>query len=466
MRVLPVALALALVAAPACAELKQVPQGSDEVTLSFAPVVKKAAPAVVNVYASRTEKVQRNPLFDDPVFRQFFGEGGNQGPRSQTQRSLGSGVVVDASGLVVTNYHVIDQMTDVKVALADGSEYPADIALRDQRNDLAVLRIKGGSGAFPTMEMGSSDAVEVGDIALAIGDPFGVGQTVTQGIISALARSNVVAGQATSFYLQTDASINPGNSGGALVDIHSRLTGINSAIFSQSGGSIGIGFAIPVDMVKIVVAAAKAGDTIVHRPWLGAGLQAVTYDIAESFGLNRPIGALVTDVNAASPAAQAGLRQGDLIAAIDGKVVESPESFGFRFGTKPIGGVAHLTIRRGGKTQQVDVKLIRAPDTPKADQVLIAGSTPFAGLTAANMSPAVAENLSEAQDRDGVVIVAVAQESNAAAVAFQKGDMILSINGKAIKTTKDLVAATSGQLDYWKLSILRGGQVIDTVLNG
>ena len=219
-------------------------------------------------------------------------------------------------------------------------------------------------------------------------------------------------------------------------------------------------------MVKIVVAAAKAGDTIVHRPWLGAGLQAVTYDIAESFGLNRPIGALVTDVNAASPAAQAGLRQGDLIAAIDGKVVESPESFGFRFGTKPIGGVAHLTIRRGGKTQQVDVKLIRAPDTPKADQVLIAGSTPFAGLTAANMSPAVAENLSEAQDRDGVVIVAVAQESNAAAVAFQKGDMILSINGKAIKTTKDLVAATSGQLDYWKLSILRGGQVIDTVLNG
>ncbi len=468
MRAVPVALVLALAAAaPAArAEPKQVPQTRDEVSLSFAPVVKKAAPAVVNVYASRTEKVQRNPLFDDPVFRQFFGEGGNGGPRSQTQRSLGSGVIVDATGLVVTNYHVIDQMTDVKVALADGSEYPAEIALRDQRNDLAVLRIKGGPGTFPTMEMGSSDAVEVGDIALAIGDPFGVGQTVTQGIISALARSNVVAGQTTSFYLQTDASINPGNSGGALVDTHARLVGINSAIFSQSGGSIGIGFAIPVDMVKIVVASAKAGDSIVHRPWLGAGLQAVTYDIAESFGLNRPIGALVTDVNPKSPAAQAGLKQGDLISAIDGKPVESPESFGFRFGTKPIGGTAHLTVRRGGKTSQLDIKLIRAPDTPKPEQILIAGSTPFAGLTAANMSPAVAENLSQAEDRDGVVVVAVATDSNAAAVAFQKGDMILSVNGKAIKTTKDLVSATSGQLDYWKVSILRGGQVIDTVLNG
>ena len=466
MKSISAAFALALFAAPAQAETKQVPQGREEVVLSFAPVVKQAAPAVVNVYASRTEKVQRNPLFDDPVFRQFFGEGGNNGARSQTQRSLGSGVIVDASGLVVTNYHVIDQMTDVKVALSDGSEYPAEIVLRDQRNDLAVLRIKGGPSSYPTLAMGSSDAVEVGDLALAIGDPFGVGQTVTQGIISALARSNVVAGQTTSFYIQTDASINPGNSGGALIDLHAHLVGINSAIFSQSGGSVGIGFAIPVDMVRIVVAAAKAGDKVVHRPWLGAGLQAVTYDIAESFGLNRPFGALVTDINAKGPAAQAGIRQGDLITAIDGKMVESPESLGFRFGTKPIGGTVTLTVRHGGKTEQDSVKLIRAPDTPKPDQVLLTGSTPFAGLTAANMSPAVAENLSEAEDRDGVVIVAIAADSNAAAVAFQKGDMILSIDGKAIKTTKDLVAATSGQRDYWKLSILRGGQVINTVLNG
>ena len=450
---------------PLHAEPKQVPQSGAEVSLSFAPVVKKAAPAVVNVYASRTEKVQRNPLFDDPVFQQFFGSPGSQGPRSQTARSLGSGVLVDPSGLVVTNYHVIDQMTNVKVALSDQSEYPAEIVLRDQRNDLAVLKIKGGDAPFPTMQMGESDAVEVGDIALAIGDPFGVGQTVTQGIISALARTNV-GGSASSFYLQTDASINPGNSGGALVDTHARLVGINSAIFSQSGGSVGIGFAIPVDMVKIVVTAARNGDNIVHRPWLGASLQAVTYDIAESFGLNRPIGALVTDVNPSGPAAEAGIKQGDLISAIDGKLVESPESFGFRFGTKAIGGTANITVRHGSKTEQLCLALRRAPNTPKAEQVLLKGENPFGGITAANMSPAVAEELSTAEDHEGIVVLAIAPNSNAAAVAFQKGDMILSVNGKAIKTTKDLVSATSGQYDYWKISILRGGQIINTVLNG
>ena len=443
---------------------KQVPMSKGEVTLSFAPVVKKAAPAVVNVYASRTEKVQRNPLFDDPVFRQFFGGGGQAGPRSETTRSLGSGVLVDASGLVVTNYHVIDQMTDVKVALSDQSEYPAQIVLRDQRNDLAVLRIKG-EGPFPVMEMGDSDAVEVGDIALAIGDPFGVGQTVTQGIVSALARTNVGQG-VSSFYLQTDASINPGNSGGALVDTHARLVGINSAIFSQSGGSVGIGFAIPVDMVKIVVAAAKAGDTMVHRPWLGASLQAVTYDIAETFGLHRPIGALVTEIADGGPAAEAGIQRGDLIVAIDGKLVESPESFGFRFGTKPIGGTTRLTLRRDSKMLDVTLKLLRAPSTPKPDKVVLSGATPFAGITAVNLSPAIAEDLSSAETRDGVVVLDVAPDSNAAAVAFQKGDMILAINGTAIKTTKDLKAATSGEHAYWKLSIGRGNQVINTVLNG
>ena len=447
------------------AEDRQVPQSQIEVALSFAPVVKKAAPAVVNVYASRTEKAQRNPLFDDPVFRQFFGGGGEGAGSPQTTRSLGSGVLVDASGLVVTNYHVIDQMTDVKVALSDQSEYPAEIVLRDQRNDLAVLKIKGGQAPFPTMAMGESDNVEVGDIALAIGDPFGVGQTVTQGIISALARTNVGQG-VSSFYLQTDASINPGNSGGALVDTHARLVGINSAIFSQSGGSVGIGFAIPVDMVKIVVAAAKAGDTLVHRPWLGASLQAVTYDLAESLGLNRPTGALVSDIADKGPAASAGLKQGDLITAIDGKLVESPESFGFRFGTKPIGGTTSLTIRRDGKPTTVMLRLERAPSVPKPEQIVIKGNTPFAGITAVNLSPAIAEEISSAENRDGVIITDIAPDSNAAAVSFQKGDMIISVNGVAISTTKDLAAASTGRHYYWKLSIGRGGQIIDTVLNG
>lgn len=458
-------LGLAFASASHAESQKQVPLSAAEVTLSFAPVVKQAAPAVVNVYASRTEKVQRNPLFDDPVFRQFFGDQGAGTARSQTMRSLGSGVLVDSSGLIVTNYHVIDQMTDVKVVLSDQSEYPAEIVLRDQRNDLAVLRVKGGETPFPVMAMGSSDEVEVGDIALAIGDPFGVGQTVTQGIISALARTNVGQG-VSAFYLQTDASINPGNSGGALVDTHARLVGINSAIFSQSGGSVGIGFAIPVDMVKIVVAAAKAGDKIVHRPWLGASLQPVTYDIAETFGLNRPIGALVTDVKEKGPAAVAGIAQGDLITAIDGRLVESPESFGFRFGTKPTGGTAILTVRRGTRTEQLTIALQRAPNLPRPDKVVLDGQSPFAGITAVNLSPAVAEEMSSAEDRDGVVVLDVAPETNAAGVAFQKGDMILSINDAPIKTTRDLLAATSGSHDYWKLSVLRGGQVINTVLNG
>ena len=450
-------------ALPANAQAKQVPRDDAEVSLSFAPVVKKAAPAVVNVYASRTDKVQRNPLFDDPVFRQFFGGGRETGPQSQTERSLGSGVLVDASGLVVTNYHVIDQMTDVKVALADQSEYSAQIVLRDQRNDLAVLRIKGDK-AFPFMQLGESDNVEVGDIALAIGNPFGVGQTVTQGIISALARANV--GQGTSsFYLQTDASINPGNSGGALVDTHARLVGINSAIFSQSGGSIGIGFAIPVDMVRIVVAAAKAGDTVVHRPWLGASLQGVTADIAQSLGLDRPVGALVTEVNANGPAAAAGFKHGDLITAVDGKFVESPESFSFRFGTKPLGGTATVSVRRDGKSVPLAIKLVRAPDVPKPDKVRLNGDNPFAGITAENLSPAVAEELSSTENRDGVVITDIVPDSNAASVAFQKGDLILAVNGKVIRTTADLQAATSGQHYYWKLSIGRGDQVINTVLN-
>uniref|UniRef100_UPI003FD77FC5 trypsin-like peptidase domain-containing protein n=1 Tax=Rhodoblastus sp. TaxID=1962975 RepID=UPI003FD77FC5 len=268
------AIVLAFVAAPLHAEtLRQPPASETQVTLSFAPVVKKAAPAVVNVYAQRVEQraPRRNPLFDDPIFRRFFGDALRRGGASA--QSLGSGVIVDASGLVVTNNHVIDDMNQVKVALSDRREFPADILLRDPRSDLAILRIKGPKGAvFPVLQMGDSDAIQVGDLALAIGDPFGVGQTVTQGIISALARTETGISD-YGFFIQTDAAINPGNSGGALVDLDGKLVGINSAIYSRSGGSMGIGFAIPVNMVKGVVSAAKRGGATVKRPWLGASLQ-------------------------------------------------------------------------------------------------------------------------------------------------------------------------------------------------
>jgi Do/DeqQ family serine protease len=462
------ALALAVIGASATEGAAQterrLPESRAEILLSFAPVVRKVQPAVVNVYASRTDKRPRNPLFDDPVFRHFFGGGGEQRPGGPTARSLGSGVLVDPSGLVVTNFHVIDGMTDVRVVLADKREFDAEIVLRDQRTDLAVLRVKGG-GNFPVMELGDSDALAVGDIVLAIGNPFGVGQTVTQGIVSALARTQVGISD-YGFFVQTDASINPGNSGGALVDLQGRLAGINSAIFSQSGGSVGIGFAIPVNMVKIVIGAAKGGGKQVRRPWLGASLQTVSKEIAESLGLERPTGALVTDFSRGSPAAAAGLKQGDLITTVDGQMVEDPESLGYRLATKPLGGRATLAYLRNGRSQSATIELQPAPEIPPRDALAVKGSSPFAGATVINLSPAVTEEFSIHGLSEGVVIAEIAPGTPAANVNFQKGDIILSVNESKIATTRDLERIASSKSYYWKMTIGRGNEVFTTVIGG
>ena len=462
---LALALVLALLAAPALADTvpKVPPQNPAQVRLSLAPVVKRVAPAVVNVYASRTETMPRNPFFDDPIFRRFFGGGGSEGER--VQKALGSGVIVDPSGLVVTNYHVIENMTDVKVALADKREFAADIVLRDPRTDLAVLRIKGG-GNFPFMEMGDSDALEVGDFVIAIGDPFGVGQTVTQGIVSALARTQIGASD-YGFFIQTDAAINPGNSGGALVDLDGRLVGINSMIYSRSGGSIGLGFAVPVNMVKGVVAAALHGGKTVRRPWLGATLQDVSKDIADNLGLERPIGALVVDVFEQGPAASAGLRRGDIIAAIDGQTVDDAESVGFRLGVKPLGGIARLKMLRDGGTLDLSLKLESAPEIPPRDTITIRGRSPFSGAEVMNLSPAVKEELSLSGGAgEGVVVAAVADGSTAAQVGVQKGDVIVAVNGQRIATTRQLEKACAERARWWDLTIQRGGQTIRTELGG
>src|SRR5262250_1083656 len=304
---------------------RRVPSSPTELRLSYAPVVQRAAPAVVNVYAAKTVSV-RNPLFDDPIFRRFFGVPGGPGGGEQMQRSLGSGVLVDAAGLVVTNNHVIEGADQVKVSLADKREFEAEMVLKDSRSDLAVLRIKAQNERFPALEFADSDALQVGDVVLAIGNPFAVGQTVTHGIVSAVARTAIGITD-YQFFIQTDAAINPGNSGGALVDLGARLVGINTAIFSRSGGSQGIGFAIPANMVRVVVASAKSGGKAVKRPWLGAKLQAVTPEIAESMGLRSPSGALVANVVANSPAARAGLKLSDLIVAIDGQSIEDHNAF-------------------------------------------------------------------------------------------------------------------------------------------
>ncbi|MGB9015983.1 MAG: DegQ family serine endoprotease, partial [Methylovirgula sp.] len=454
-------LTLALPPAGAQAAERAVPQSRAEVTLSFAPVVKKAAPAVVNVYASRTDRTPRNALFEDPIFRHFFGDSPELRPGGPTAQSLGSGVLVDPSGLVVTNYHVIQGMTDVRVALSDRREFEADIVLRDQRTDLAVLRLKGG-GPFPYMEFDDSDALEVGDIVLAIGDPFGVGETVTQGIVSALARTEEGISN-YGFFIQTDAAINPGNSGGALIDMDGRLVGINSAIVSQTGSSVGIGFAIPSDMVKIIVATAKSGGKEVKRPWLGAGLQSVTKEIAESLGLDRPAGVLVTDVTPKSPAAEAGLQHGDLITGIDQQPVVDVEAFSYRFATKPLGSAVSLAVLRDGKPLLLTVKLITAPELPR-DPIKIQGDSPFAGATVINISPAVAEEYSLDSAKQGVVISDIDDDSRAAVLSLQKGDVVLAVNDTKILTTHDLERATSVQHDFWKISISRGDQIITTVV--
>jgi S1-C subfamily serine protease len=275
---------------------RRVPNAA-ELRLSYAPVVQRVAPAVVNVYAAKIVQ-NRNPLFDDPIFRRFFGVPGDAG--NQLQRSLGSGVIVDASGLIVTNVHVIEGADEIKVSLADKREFEATVVLKDPRTDLAVLRVKDGKEKFPFLDFANSDALEVGDVVLAIGNPFGVGQTVTHGIVSALARTQVGVSD-YQFFIQTDAAINPGNSGGALVDLTGKLVGINTAIFSRSGGSQGVGFAIPANMVRVVTTSAKTGGSAVKRPWLGAKLQAVTPEIADSMGLKRPAGALIASVTSGGP---------------------------------------------------------------------------------------------------------------------------------------------------------------------
>src|SRR5579872_2266303 len=334
----------------ASAQERRVPNSLNEIRLSYAPVVQRAAPAVVNVYAAKTVAAQ-NPFLDDPIFRRFFGAPGGG---EQVQRSLGSGVLVDASGLVVTNNHVIDGADQVKVSLSDKREFEAEIVLKDTRSDLAVLRLKAAGERFPVIEFSDSDTLQVGDVVLAIGNPFAVGQTVTHGIVSAVARTQVGISD-YQFFIQTDAAINPGNSGGALVDTSGRLVGINTAIFSRSGGSQGIGFAIPANMVKVVVASAQGGSKVVRRPWLGAKLQAVTPEIAESMSLKRPTGALVASVAAKSPAARAGIRAGDLVVSVDGQTVDDANAFDYRFATKPLGGQTYLGVMRSGKEVKVAV---------------------------------------------------------------------------------------------------------------
>ncbi len=435
---------------------RRVPFGREETQLSFAPLVKETAPAVVNVYASQTAKV-RSPFDGDPFFEQFFGR---SVPRAQS--SLGSGVLVDPTGIIVTNFHVIKDADEVKVAMSDGREFPSKVLLKDETLDLAVLKIESDK-PFPVVPIGDSDALQVGDLVLAIGNPFGVGQTTTSGIVSALARTHIGISD-SGFFIQTDAAINPGNSGGGLINMGGQLVGINTAIYSRSGGSIGIGFAIPSNMVRAFVEAAKAGRDFFERPYIGATFEPVTPQIAESLGMETPLGALVSAVEPDGPSEKAGLRPGDVVLAFNGAPIENVDALGYRLATQPIGASAELGVLSKGEERNVEIALVRVPEGAVSAEIVLRGRSPFAGAKVAELSPRLAQRLGMAADAKGVAVVDVNRNSPAAGFGFQPGDIVREVNGQTIDNARKLADASEQTTRWWRFTVERDGQLLRQVL--
>ena len=451
---LALALALSFVLAPAMAQdaappAPPPPENAAQLNATFAPVVKRVAPAVVNVYA---KTIVRNPYAGDPFYEEFFGP-----QQDRTQNSLGSGVIVQADGLIVTNNHVIDGADELIVVLADRREIEAKVQLADPRTDIALLRIDTKGEQLPTVPFRDSDSAEVGDLVLAIGNPFGVGQTVTLGIVSAVARTNAGISDYQSF-IQTDAAINPGNSGGALITSDGALIGINTAIFSRSGGSIGIGFAIPSNMVRATIDGAGTGGKIA-RAWLGAETQTLTQDIAASLGLDRPQGVIVRSVFPGGPADGAGLKTGDVVMKIDGFEVNDPQAVRYRIATAGIGKVAKLEGLRDAEWTTWNVALAAPPDGDRTT-ITIDGRNPMQGATVANLSPAYADELG-LSDMSGVVVLGADRRSLARRYGFRPGDIIVRVNDAAIADVAALKAALDGgSRAGWRIEVKRGAEVL------
>jgi len=444
------------------AQQREPPPSRAALQYSYAPIVRKAAPAVVNVYVRSRVQTIDSPFANDPIFR-MFGQGFGI-PRERVQSSLGSGVIISADGVIVTNTHVVKGGTDtqIRVALADKREFDARVVVQDDKTDLAVLKIDSHEGNFPFLEFSNSDEIEVGDVVLAIGNPFGVGQTVTSGIISALTRTEMAQSD-TQVFLQTDAAINPGNSGGALVDMQGKLVGINTMIFSQTGGSVGIGFAIPSNLVRLVADNAVAGRKI-ERPWLGAQLETVTRDLAQNLGIERISGAVVTSLSKTGPAAQAGLELGDVIISVDGFEVGDAHSVHYRLTTKGVGNTSRLGIIRNKKPAQIDIVLATAPKPGKDDVRNLSGNNPFDGARVSNILPSVADEFS-LQESAGVVIVAVRKDGMAARL-FQPGDVVLQVGKTKITDVVALDEITRTPQRVWDLVIKRGERVLQFQLAG
>ena len=450
--------------APAAAQRKDPPPSREAVQYSFAPIVKMAAPAVVNVYVRARVATFVSPFADDPLFRRFFGDAFGM-PQERIQNSLGSGVIVSPDGIVITNTHVvkIGGAAEIRIALADRREFDAKVVQLDEKSDITVLKIEGGDGRFPYLAFEDSDSVEVGDMVLAIGNPFGVGQTVTSGIISALARTEVGHSDAQVF-IQTDAAINPGNSGGALIDMAGKVVGINTAIFSRSGGSHGVGFAIPSNIVRLIVDSAVAGRKL-ERPWLGAKLDPVTREMAEAMGLVRVAGAIVTRVNEGGPAAEVGLQAGDVIVAVDGHEAADARAIQYRLITRGIGNRCRLDVVRRGKQFAVEIALRAAPQAGKDDVRNLSGQHPFDGARVGNILPGTAEELG-IEEQEGVVILQVRPESKAARIGFQAGDIIQQVGRKKIEAVTELEAILKERQQVWLVVLKRGNQTVRLQLAG
>ncbi len=415
---------------------------------SFAPVVRIAAPAVVNISARSVQRVR------DP-FWEFFGGGA---PRARVAESIGSGVIVRPNGVVVTNSHVVAGAQEIRVTLNDRREYPATVLLADERSDIAVLQLEGAD-ALPTVRIDDQEQLLVGDLVLAIGNPFGVGQTVTNGIISALNRTDTGIADSASF-IQTDAAINPGNSGGALIDLDGDLIGINTAIFSRSGASAGVGFAVPAQTVRQVVDSAVGGETRVIRPWLGVAVQSVTSDIAQTLGLPRPQGVVVTEVYRGGPADRAGIGEGDVITAVGGQEVNDQSGLNFQVGNRDPGDTVEVTVRNERGARTVNARVDRLPGDADTDDAAVVQQGVLSGLAVLPLNPALADSLGASPFASGVIVGGVAGQGYAARYGFRRGDLIVQVNGRPATSVEAIESLPRGT----EIVIERGGRRQGAVL--
>lgn len=438
---------------------KQLPSTRKEITLSFAPVVKKVAPSVVNIYATQhaTATLSDSPFMADPFFKQFFEKFYGDEDATREHNALGSGVIVNQEGLVLTNYHVIKGADEIRVALADKREFTAKLIAIDKKTDLVLLQIEG-QGDFPFLTISPQEDLEVGDLVLAIGNPFGVGQTVTSGIVSALARSQKGISDYRMF-IQTDAAINPGNSGGPLVTTDGRLVGINTAIFSTSGGYMGIGFATPTVLAMPLMESVKRGGKIV-RSWIGLEVESLTTEAAHALGLERSYGVLVKNVYPKGPADKAGIKVGDFITALDGHEIEDDASFDYQVAIAPLDQKVDVTLLRKGEETRIPVLLTEPMGRKNSEALLIEGKNPLQGVKIQTLSPALALDLGFDSMKQGVVITDVAKASSALQIGFQAGDIIASINKQKVKTQEEVAELLQRQVPFWTLILQRGDKVM------